>query len=315
MVQLSDKHRGNTIDSRTTLLMDGSQHHERVELLDHHLRTAVRQTVHRSKHHTEAVEQGHTDTEFVISRKAHILACEVTIVGDTEVCQHHTLGEASRTTGILHVADIVARHFALHLVQRLVLDVLSQEQQLGSIKHTTVLLHTDEHHVLHVGETFAVQMTTLTVLQLWQHGVGHVHIVTVPSTISDTKGMHVRVLAEILQLVLLVVGIDGHQYGTNLGSCVKECQPVGHVGGPDTYVRAFLHTNSDQALGKVIHTLIELAPGEAKVTVTVDDVFFVWGCLSPVFEPLTECTLMELIALRARLGRICSVWQWSACHV
>ena len=108
--------------------MDRSQHYQWVELLDHHLGTAVCQTVHGSQHDTKAVEQRHTDTEFVVSREAHILTSEIAIVGNSVVCQHDTLGESRGTTGVLHVADIVAVHVFLHLVECLVLNILSQQQ-------------------------------------------------------------------------------------------------------------------------------------------------------------------------------------------
>ena len=136
--------------------MDGGQHHERVKLLDHHFGTAVRQTVHRGQHHTEAVEQRHTDAEFVVLGKAHVLACEVTIIADTIVRQHHTLGKSCRSAGILHVAHIVAVHLALHLLKGLIFDVLSQQQQLGRIEHTAILLHTYIYYILQVRELFAV---------------------------------------------------------------------------------------------------------------------------------------------------------------
>ena len=113
--------------------------------------------------------------------------------------------------------------------------------------------------------------------------------------------MHIGVLTEILQLVLLVVGVHRHQHGTDLGGGVEEGQPVGHVCSPDTYVRAFLHTNGNQALGEVVYTLIELTPSKAEVTVAVDDVFFVWGCLSPVFEPLSELSVLMFLCLKIRM--------------
>ena len=136
-----------------------------------------------------------------------------------------------------------------------------------------------------------------------------------PCTVGDTEGVHVRVLTEILQLTLLVVRVHRHQHGTDLGSGIEERQPVGHVRRPDTHVRASLHTDGDQSLGEVVHSLVELAPGEAQVTVTIDDIFFIGRSLSPVFKPLAEGALMECIALTAGLGRIGPVWQRSACHI
>ena len=158
-------------------------------------------------------------------------------------------------------------------------------------------------------------MAALTVLELGQHRIGHVDVVTVPRTIGDTEGVHVRVLAQVLQLTLLVVRIDRHQHGSNLRCGIEERQPVGHVRGPDTNIRTPFHTDGNQSLGKVVHSLIELTPREAQITVAIYNVFFIRCSLCPMLEPLTEGALMELIAGTACLGRVCPVWQRSACHI
>ena len=128
VVQLGDEHRGHTIQGRTALLSHRCQHHQRVEFLNHHLGTSVRQAVHRGQHHAKAVEQRHTYAELIVLRKSHVLACKVSVVGYTVVSQHHALGESRGTTGVLHVAHVVAGHLGLHLVQLLVVHVLSQQQ-------------------------------------------------------------------------------------------------------------------------------------------------------------------------------------------
>ena len=106
-------------------------------------------------------------------------------------------------------------------------------------------------------------MTAFAGLQFWQHGVCHVYIVTIPCTIGDTKYLHIRVLTQILQLILLVVGVYRYQHSTDLGSSIEESKPVGHVCGPDTHVRTFLYTYADQTLGEIVHTLVELTPCES----------------------------------------------------
>ena len=62
--------------------------------------------------------------------------------------KHHTLRETCGTAGVLHIAHIVAAYLFLHLVQCLVLYVLTQQQQLSGVVHTTILLHTDVNHIL-----------------------------------------------------------------------------------------------------------------------------------------------------------------------
>ena len=243
--------------------MDRRQYDQGVKLLDHHLGTAVGQAVHRGQHHAEAMEQGHTDAQLVVLGESHILAGEVTIVRDAEVGQHHTLGETRGAAGVLHVADVIATHVFLHLVQSLVFDILAQEQQLGGVVHAAIFLHADIDDVLQIGETLTVQITAFAGLQLGQHGVGHIYIVTVPCAVGDTQHFHIGVLTQILQFVLLVVGVHRHQHGANLGGGIEKGEPVGHVGGPDAHIRAFLHANGYQTLGQVVHTLVELLPREA----------------------------------------------------
>ena len=267
MVELGDKHGGHAIDGCTALLMDRGEHHEGVELLDHHLRTAVGQTVHRGEHHAEAMEQGHADAELVVLGKAHVLAREVTVVGDTVVGQHNALGEARGTRGVLHVAHVVTADVLLHLVEHTVFYVLTKKQQFGGIVHAAVFLHTDIDHILQVGELLAVQVAALAGLQLRQHGVGHVDVVTIPCAVGDTEHLHVGVLTEVLQFVLLIVGVYRHEHGTNLRRSIEEGEPVRHVGSPDTHIGTFLHADRYQAFSQIIHTLVELRPGEAQVAV------------------------------------------------
>ena len=194
------------------------------------------QTVHCGQYHSETVEQRHADTEFVILSESHVFTCEETVVRNTEVCKHNTLWKACGSTGVLHVTYIIAANLLLHLVECIVLHILSKQQQFGGVKHSAILLHSDINYVLQIWETLAVQMSALACLQLWQHGVGHVYIVTVPCTIGNAENLHVGVLTQILKLVLLVVGVYSHQNGTNLCCGIEEGEPVGHIGSPDTYV-------------------------------------------------------------------------------
>ena len=315
VIQLGYEHRRHTVNGGTTLFVYRGQHYQWVELLNHHLGTAVSQAVHRGQHHTKAVEQGHAYTQFIILCKAHILAGKVTIVRNAVVRQHHTLGETCGTAGVLHVAHIVAAHLLLHRVQCLVIDILTQQQQLGGVIHTAILLHTYIYYVLKVRESLAVQMSALASLQLWQHGVGHIHIVTIPCTIGNAQHFHIRVLTQILQLVLLVVGVHRYQHGTNLSSSIQEGEPVGHISSPDTHIRALLNADRYQALGQIIHTLVKLAPGKAQVSIRIYYVFLIRSSLSPVLQPFTQSSFPQLVSLRASLGWISSIRQRSARHI
>ena len=48
----------------------------------------------------------------------------------------------------------------------------------------------------------------------------------------------------------------------------------------------------DKSFGHVVHPAVELAPGEAQVAVRVNDIFFVWCCFGPMFQPLAEGTFV-----------------------
>ena len=82
------------------------------------------------------MEQGYADAQLVVLCEAHVLAGEVSVVGDVEVREHYSFRESRSTTGILHVADVVAADILLHLVEFLVLNILSEQQQFGGVVHT-----------------------------------------------------------------------------------------------------------------------------------------------------------------------------------
>ena len=158
-------------------------------------------------------------------------------------------------------------------------------------------------------------MSALAGLQLGEHGVCHVHVVAVPCAVGDAEGVHVGVLAEVLELVLLVVGVHGDEHGADLGCGIEEGKPVGYVGSPDADVGSSFHANGDESLGEVVHTLVELRPCESQVAVGIDDIFFVRGDGGPVLKPFAQCALVEGISGRAGFSGVGTVGQGSACHV
>ena len=186
----------------------------------------------------------------------------------------------------------MAGHLRLHLVQAAVVHVVAQQEDFGGVVHAAVFLLPHIDHVPHIGESFALEVSALAGAQLGQHGVGHLHEVAILFAVDNAQGVHVRVLAEVFQFGLLVVGVHRDIDGAYLGAGVEQGEPVGHVGGPDAHVRATLHADGDEALGHVVHATVELAPGETQVAVGVNDVFFVGGGFGPVFQPLAEGTFV-----------------------
>ena len=303
VVQLGDEHRGHAVEGRATLLVDGGQHHQRVEALHHHLRAAVRQAVHRGQHHAEAVEQGDADAELVFLRELHVLARQEAVVGDVVVGQHDALGEARGAAGVLHVHHVVARHLRLQLFQPRGVHVVAQQEQLVGGVHAAVFLLAHVDHVAHLGEAFAPQVPALAGAQFGQHRVGHLDEVAVLLAVDDAEGVHVRVLAEVFQFCLFVIGVDRHIHGPYLGAGIEQGEPVGHVGGPDAHVRAAGDADGDEPARHVVHAPVELAPREAQVAVGVDDVFFVRGGHGPMFQPLAEGAVgQHRLSVRNRIG-------------
>ena len=109
-------------------------------------------------------------------------------------------------------------------------------------------------------------------------------------SVYDTESVHIRVLAKIFQLSLLVVGIYSDCHCANLGTGIQECQPVRHISCPNTYVSSFLNSDGKQTLCHIVHALVELAPSEAQVAVGIDYIFFVGGDFGPMFEPVAKCS-------------------------
>lgn len=157
------------------------------------------------------------------------------------------------------------------------------------IIHPAVFLLPDIDNVAHVREAFALHVPALESLQFGQHLVGHLHKIAVPLTVYDAEGMHVRVLAQVFQFRLLVVGVHRNGYGTYLGTSIEEGQPVGHVFRPDAHMCAMGHPDGKQPLCHVVHTAVELAPRKAQVAVGINQIFFVRRHGSPVFQPVAQC--------------------------
>ncbi len=138
------------------------------------------------------------------------------------------------------------------------------------------------------GKRLLFHVAAFECLQLGKHAVRHLHKVTVLFSVDNTKSMHVRVLAQVFQLRLLVVGVDGNGYRTNLGTGIKERQPVGDVSCPYSYMGTVRNADGKQSLRHIVYTAVELTPRKAQVTVGVYDVFLVGRFGSPVFQPVAQ---------------------------
>ena len=102
--------------------------------------------------------------------------------------------------------------------------------------------------------------------------------------------MHIGILNQILELVLLVVGVYGDAYGSYLGACIEECEPVGHVLSPQANVAAFGDAYRNQAAGHIVNPFVELLPGKTQVAVRIYNVFLIGSNLSPMLKPVSKCS-------------------------
>ena len=181
-------------------------------------------------------------------------------------------------------------HFTFKFSQAVIFHIIPQQQDFRSIIHSPMFLLTDVYHILHIRKAFTLQMTAFAGFQFRKHRIRHLHKITVLFTIDDTKCMHIGILAEILQLGLLIIRIHRDVYRTNLGTSIQQCQPIGHVPRPNTDMSTTFHTNSDQSFRHIIHTLVKLAPCKTKITVGINDIFLIGSLFSPMFQPLPKST-------------------------
>jgi len=100
--------------------------------------------------------------------------------------------------------------------------------------------------------------------------------------------VHVRVLAEVFQFCLFVVGIYCYGHGADFGASVQKGQPVGHITRPDSYMGSPFHADGEQSFGHVVYTLVKLFPGEAQIAVGIYDIFFIGSGEGPMFKPVTQ---------------------------
>ena len=156
MMQLGDKHSRHTIKSRTTFFMNRGQHNQRVETFYHHLCTTMSQTVHGSQYYPKTMEQRNATTKFVICRELHVFPRQKSIIGDIIMCQHHPFREAGSARRILHIYYIVTIHFAFQFVQTVIFHIISQQQDLRCIIHTTMFFLTYIYYISHIWKAFAL---------------------------------------------------------------------------------------------------------------------------------------------------------------
>ena len=129
-------------------------------------------------------------------------------------------------------------------------------------------------------------MASLRGFEFGQHGIDHIHVIAVKNAFCDTQGFNVGVFDQKFQFVLLVIGVDGDLYGSQISLSLEKSQPVGDVGGPNTHMRPLSDTDSHQAFGHIIYSLVKLLVRKAQVSVRIDQVFTIGGVFGPMIQKL-----------------------------
>ena len=106
--------------------------------------------------------------------------------------------------------------------------------------------------------------------------------------------MNIGVLYQEFQFILFVVRIHCDGNSPNLGSCIKESQPVGDIGCPDTDMCAMLDSDRQHSFSHPVYTVVEFFPGETQVAIRVNQIFFIRDGFGPVLQPLTQCFVLQL---------------------
>ena len=278
MVQDGDVHRRNAVDRRRVRRRDGIHHDQRVELLDHDGRRAVRQNRHDAEHAAEAVEQrdGQADAFVLVRVELEELpfADVETVVQDAFMRQHDAFREASRARRVLHVHHVRVGGVLLGRRQPFVqifAAAVAQLDQFGRRVHARMFLLSKIHDVFQPREAFAHEHAARHRQQFGNELVDGVDVADVAQAVDDGQRVHVGLLHKIFQLMLFVVRVDRHENGADLRRREHERQPFGHVSRPDADVASLRHADGHQTLRHQVRTDVEILVRPRQVAVRIHD--------------------------------------------
>ncbi len=290
MIHYHDEHRGNAVKRSAPLGLHRGHHHHRVEALAHDHGRAVVYAGHYPQHATEAMEQRNGDAHPVLRPIVHVRPYPITVIGYVEVREHHALGEACGPGCVLHHGDVVHIHGILPLPVLLIGGLGGHGLDLGHGVHAAALLRPHEDHPFQMRIFLAAYGIPRLGPQLRNEIVNHAYVIGMLHSVYEDQILHVRLLQNIIQLLQLIIGVDGQEYGPD--PCGREHQddPVRHVGGPDRYLLPFLHSHGHEALGDPVDLFAELLPRETEVPVHIDQGIVVrvvrYAFVEQVPEPL-----------------------------
>ena len=273
MLQHADEHGGYAVDGGTALILQDLHLAQGIVVIHQNDGGAMRQAAHHAQHAAEAVEQGHYDEQTVLLGQLHAVAQKLTVVGNVVVGEHHALGEARGAAGVLHVNRLVgikARDAFLHHAFRHGLGGLVKVVKAAHA-HGPALAVADEQHAFEEGQLLAGDIVRLLGVE-GGHEAGDMADVVV---VLDTGGHHehlgIALVEQIVELELLVVGVDGDQNRAQLGRGKHGQHPFGRIGRPDGHMVALANAHGIHAARHLAGAAIKLLPAPAHAKFGRDD--------------------------------------------
>ena len=131
-------------------------------------------------------------------------------------------------------------------------------------------------------------MPAVVLLQLGDELPDDVHIADVAESVDDGERVHVGLLDQVFQLMRLIVGVDGHEDGADLGRGEHQSQPFGDVARPDADVRALGDADGQQALRHVGGALVKVLVAPDEAAVGIHDEGMVWLGMDQIVEEVGD---------------------------
>ena len=294
MAQHGNEHGGHAMEAGNLLLVDARQALAGREGRNGAHGHAVGHGGRHGQHHAEAVEHGHLNHHTISGGQIHAVADGFAVVDHVVVGQHHALGEARGAGGVLHIAHIVLVDGVGPAGDLRSLPRGHRQRVLPGQAALLAAFHGDD--VAQEGEAAGVQRVEGIVASKLRAQLLHDgHIVAVLVAVHHHQGVGVALAQEVFGLMHLVGGVHRHQHRADLDRGPKSDVPRGHVGGPDGHMVAGLHAHGDEAAGKLVHVVPELAVGAGIVEGGVAEGVLVGELLHHAVQHLGEGQVNQVV--------------------
>src|SRR5215218_5986905 len=230
VIQLRYEHGRHAEESRTLLPIYGPQHRLRIEALDGDHRRLVGDGVECAKNAAKAMEEGNGYTHPVFRPELHALPDIEGVLDDVRVGQLHTLREARRPGGVLHVYDVFGVERVLPRAESIGEYGFSPLQELPEAHDRQIRrgFRTHEDEVLEEGQFLYRQLVTVAIAESGNGSLQNLQKIRLPDAFGQEQGCGIRLLQHVLQLVGFVGRIDGNENGPDLARRELQRHPLWH---------------------------------------------------------------------------------------